>query len=83
MKKLLAITLTLLMAFTVAVFSASAADADVAAIGETTYETLAQAIENAHSPINDRDDIHPIKTTPKKEINPIVLQKTSSGKSDK
>ncbi len=51
--------------------------------GHDVFRHMAQAIENAHSPINDRDDIHPIKTTPKKEINPIVLQKTSSGKSDK
>lgn len=44
MKKLLAITLTLLMAFSIAAFSVSAADTDVAAIGETTYATLADAI---------------------------------------
>jgi hypothetical protein len=47
MKKILAILLTMLMAFSVAVFSVSAAEADVAAIGETTYETLADAITNA------------------------------------
>lgn len=47
MKKILAILLTVLMAFTVAVFSASAADSDVAAIGGATYATLADAITNA------------------------------------
>ena len=47
MKKILAITLTLLMAFTVAVFSASAADTNVAAIGEEKYESLAAAIVDA------------------------------------
>lgn len=47
MKKILAILLTMLMAFTVAVFSVSAAEADVAAIGEKTYETLADAITKA------------------------------------
>lgn len=47
MKKIVAILLAMLMAFTVAVFSVSAVDADVAAIGGTTYETLAQAITNA------------------------------------
>lgn len=47
MKKLLAILLAVAMVFTVAAFSVSAADADVAAIGDVTYETLAYAIAAA------------------------------------
>lgn len=46
MKKILAILLTVLMAFTVVV-PVSAADTDVAAIGETTYATLQAAITAA------------------------------------
>lgn len=46
MKKILAILLTVLMAFTVVV-PVSAADTDVAAIGETTYATLQAAIDAA------------------------------------
>lgn len=47
MKKILAILLTVAMLFTVAAFSASAADTVVAAIGEATYATLTDAIADA------------------------------------
>lgn len=47
MKKILAILLTVAMLFSVAAISASAADTDVAAIGEATYATLADAITAA------------------------------------
>ena len=46
MKKILAILLTVLMAFTV-VITANAADTDIAAIGEATYATLTAAITAA------------------------------------
>ena len=44
MKKVLAILFAVLMAVTVMAVSASAADSDVAAIGDATYATLADAI---------------------------------------
>ena len=47
MKKILAILLTVAMLFSVAAISASAAETDVAAIGEATYATLADAITAA------------------------------------
>ncbi len=47
MKKILAILFTVAMLFSVAAFSANAADTDVAAIGKATYATLAQAITDA------------------------------------
>lgn len=46
MKKILAIFIAIVMAFTVAAFSASAAG-DVAAIGSTTFATVAEAVSNA------------------------------------
>lgn len=67
MKKILAITLTLLMAFSVVAFSVSAADTDVAAIGETTYATLADAInacstgDNTITLLNDSAETVTIK----------------------
>lgn len=47
MKKIMAILLTVAMLFSVAAISASAAETDVAAIGEATYATLADAITAA------------------------------------
>ena len=44
MKKVLAILFAVLMAVTVMAVSASAADSDVAAIGDATYATLADAV---------------------------------------
>ena len=49
MKKFMAILLVVAMIFTVAAFSANAADTDVAAIGEATYATLADAITAAEA----------------------------------
>lgn len=49
MKKILAILLTVAMLFSVAAISASAAETDVAAIGEATYATLADAITAAEA----------------------------------
>lgn len=45
MKKILAILLSVLMAFSAMVFTAGAAGTNVAAIGEATYATLSEALE--------------------------------------
>ena len=51
--------------------------------GHEVFWVMAKVVEDAHTPLNDRDYIYEKAPTPPKQINPIVLQKTSGGKSDK
>ena len=81
MKKVLAILLAVLMAFSVMAVTASAAGTDVAAIGEATYATLADAItaSSAGDTITLLDDVTE-NVTISKDITLDGAGKTYTGK---